>query len=33
MYEKYFSDVLDVYTGEGWYSKGNGIYAGMRNYP
>jgi len=33
MYEKYFSDVLDVYRGQGWYSDGNGLYAGMKNYP
>lgn len=24
-YEKYFKDVMDVYTGSGWYSKGNGL--------
>jgi glycosyltransferase involved in cell wall biosynthesis len=33
MYEKYFSDVLDVYKGQGWYADGNGLYAGMKNYP
>jgi hypothetical protein len=33
MYEKYFEDVLDVYTGEGWYAKGNGIDALTRFYP
>jgi hypothetical protein len=33
MYEKYFSDVMDVYTGEGWYSDGNGINAMKRSYP
>jgi hypothetical protein len=27
MYEKYFSDILDVYTGAGWYADGNGINA------
>lgn len=25
IYEKYFQDVLNVYTGEGWYSKNNHI--------
>ena len=33
MYEKYFEDVLDVYTGAGWYAKGNGIDALTRFYP
>ena len=33
MYEKYFSDVMDVYTGEGWYAKGNDIEAMNRYYP
>jgi glycosyltransferase involved in cell wall biosynthesis len=33
MYEKYFSDVMDVYTGDGWYSKGNDIEAMNRYYP
>jgi glycosyltransferase involved in cell wall biosynthesis len=33
MYEKYFEDVLDIYTGEGWYAKGNGIDALTRFYP
>jgi hypothetical protein len=33
MYEKYFSDVLDVYTGKGWYADGNGIDAMTRFYP
>ena len=33
MYEKYFNDVLDIYTGEGWYADGNGIDAMTRFYP
>lgn len=33
MYEKYFSDVMDVYTGDGWYAEGNGINAMKRSYP
>jgi glycosyltransferase involved in cell wall biosynthesis len=33
MYEKYFRDVLAVYTGEGWYSPSNGIDAMFRRYP
>ena len=33
MYEKYFKDVLDVYTGKGWYADGNGIDAMTRFYP
>jgi len=33
MYEKYFQDVLNVYTGEGWYSKGNDIEAMNKYYP
>jgi glycosyltransferase involved in cell wall biosynthesis len=32
MYEKYFKDVLDVYTGKGWYAKGNDINALEKNY-
>jgi glycosyltransferase involved in cell wall biosynthesis len=32
MYEKYFKDVMNVYTDRGWYAEGNGLYAGMRNY-
>jgi glycosyltransferase involved in cell wall biosynthesis len=33
MYEKYFEDVLDVYTGKGWYADGNNIHAMKRFYP
>jgi glycosyltransferase involved in cell wall biosynthesis len=33
MYEKYFADVLDVFTGKGWYSKSNGINSLIRVYP
>jgi glycosyltransferase involved in cell wall biosynthesis len=33
MYEKYFSDVLDVYTGAGWYAKGHNISALTKYYP
>ena len=33
MYEKYFEDVLDVYTGKGWYSEGNGLHALEKVYP
>jgi glycosyltransferase involved in cell wall biosynthesis len=33
MYEKYFSDVLDVYNGKGWYSEGNGIDSLYKDYP
>ena len=33
MYEKYFNDVMDVYTGKGWYSEGNDINAMTRFYP
>lgn len=33
MYEKYFSDVFDVYTGAGWYEDGNGIDAMTRYFP
>lgn len=33
MYEKYFNDVMDVYTGKGWYADGNNINAMTRFYP
>jgi len=33
MYEKYFSDVMDVYTGDGWYAEGNNIEALYKFYP
>lgn len=33
MYEKYFSDVLDVHTGHGWYAEGNGLDALHKTYP
>jgi hypothetical protein len=33
MYEKYFDDVMDVYTGKGWYADGNNINAMKRFYP
>jgi hypothetical protein len=33
MYEKYFEDVLDVYTGKGWYAEGNNIEALNKYYP
>jgi hypothetical protein len=33
MYEKYFSDVMDVYTGDGWYAEGNDIEALYKFYP
>lgn len=32
-YEKFFEDVLDVYTGEGWYAEGNGINVMKMEYP
>ena len=35
MYDKYFTDVLNVYTGEGWYTKNrpNDIWALYKDYP
>ena len=35
MYDKYFTDVLNVYTGEGWYAKNrpNDIWALYKDYP
>ena len=33
MYEKYFDDVMDVYTGKGWYADGNNINALTKFYP
>jgi glycosyltransferase involved in cell wall biosynthesis len=35
MYEKYFNDVLNVYTGDGWYAPGgeNDLDALYKNYP
>jgi glycosyltransferase involved in cell wall biosynthesis len=33
MYEKYFADVLDVFTGKGWYSKSNGLMELIKIYP
>jgi glycosyltransferase involved in cell wall biosynthesis len=32
MYEKYFADVMDVYTGDGWYSESNGLLANYKQY-
>jgi hypothetical protein len=32
MYEKYFADVMDVYTREGWYAKSNGLLANYKQY-
>ncbi len=32
-YEKFFEDVLDVYTGAGWYAEGNGIDVLTMEYP
>jgi glycosyltransferase involved in cell wall biosynthesis len=33
MYDKYFNDVLNVYTGQGWYEKGSDIYSLYKHYP
>jgi glycosyltransferase involved in cell wall biosynthesis len=33
LYEKYFKDVLDVYTGKGWYGECNGLTPLMKTYP
>jgi hypothetical protein len=33
MYEKYFNDVMDVYTGKGWYEDSNGIDVLEKYYP
>jgi glycosyltransferase involved in cell wall biosynthesis len=33
MYEKYFADVLDVFTGKGWYSKSHGLMELIKIYP
>ena len=35
MYDKYFNDVLNVYTGKGWYADSNklSLDALKRNYP
>lgn len=32
-YEKFFEDVLDVYTGKGWYSESNGLDSLTMSYP
>jgi glycosyltransferase involved in cell wall biosynthesis len=33
VYEKYFNDVMDVYTGKGWYEDSNGIDVLEKYYP